>query len=450
MTYAATFVKKAATMKHENCTNPAPKQPWQVDDNIALECIPKEGWIREMVDYMIECTDAPVWFHLGAVLTTLSTAAGQAELLITRQDDTTSRLGFQLWSVIIGQSGTRKSQSSNIAVRILNNASMTNNNPSLILPADGSVEGLHDALAEEKRSGVGLYYPGELRQLFDMYKRNYSKSMITWFLRTYERMPMDRALVKKKGEGTEKSASTDIARLILTPSLSILGTTPPTTLQNNTDKESWSSGFLPRFLFWGARRTKYMELSGQILEREAILCEWLKRIIVRQKPTIIIPYELAQPILKWIRKNVEDKGVAAQPEIFSTLNRLQDKAFQIAGLMCIARHQSICKGTIVVDEEDIKYAIRVLEAMYGTFWALFTEVSGTPEGTQEKSLLRFLDDQPDCSRKEIGEALGDITPTTLYRMLRQLVQEGVIIEVKKARAGRGRRESLYSLSKEPF
>jgi len=193
-----------------------------------------------------------------------------------------------------------------------------------------------------------------------------------------------------------------------------------------------------------------MELSGQILEREAILCEWLKRIIVRQKPTIIIPYELAQPILKWIRKNVEDKGVAAQPEIFSTLNRLQDKAFQIAGLMCIARHQSICKGTIVVDEEDIKYAIRVLEAMYGTFWALFTEVSGTPEGTQEKSLLRFLDDQPDCSRKEIGEALGDITPTTLYRMLRQLVQEGVIIEVKKARAGRGRRESLYSLSKEPF
>lgn len=424
-------------MTHEKRKNPPPKQPWQVDDDVALACIPEEGWVKDMVEYMTYCTDGPVWFQLGAILTALSTAAGKATLKVERSDGGRSRSGFQMWAVVIGISGTRKTFISKMAVNVLGNAKSA-----LLMPSDGSVEGLHDALAEEQRKGVGLYYPDELSHILDASNRNYSRNFNSWLLQTYSSDVMNRALVQKKGETGEAK----IGHEIVEPRLSILGSIPPRVLQAKTDKSFWSSGFLARFLFWGARRTQFSELEVEDPARADVLSKWLQRIIVDNEVDIVVPYEVAKPVLKWIRANVEDKDLGPNEDIESTLTRLQHKTFQIAGLLSIARRTTRCDSVMTVSEEDITYAMKVLKAMYGTFWALFAEVSGTTEGSQEKALIRYLEETPDRTRNEIGEALNYMTPTSLYRMLKQLVQEGTITETPLKREGRGRRTNVYALS----
>ena len=425
-------------MIHEKCINPRPKQPWQVDEDVALACVPESGWIQDMMDLMTYCTDAPPWFHLGAILTTLSTAAGKASLKVQRKDGGYTTRGFQLWSAIIGHSGTRKTQSADIAVKILTNAQ-----PSLIMPSDGSVEGLHDALAEKQRDGVGLYYPDELSHMLDAASRNYSRNFNNWLLQTYRGGLMNRALVKKKGDDESK-----VIREILEPRLSILGSIPPRVLQVKTDKGMWSSGFMARFLFWGARRTWYSDGESDDPSVEVALSAWLKRIIVNRRTTVIVPYELGQPVFSWIRANVEDKDLGANDDVTSTLTRLQHKIFQVIGLISISKRTTPCDTVMTVSAEDVACGIKILKAMYGTFWALFAEVSGYIEGTQEQAVLRYIASSPRSTRKEISDALNEVTPRNLHQMLHQLAEEGMLLEEAKKREGRGRRVILYTLSED--
>jgi len=421
---------------HELCKNPRPLQPWHVETATAMACIPEEGWIRDMMAHIIYCTDAPAWFGLGSILSTLSTAAGKANVKVQRKDGGYNTTGFQMWSVIIGESGTRKTQSADIAVRILNNAKSA-----LLMPSDGSVEGFHDALAEEQRDGIGLYYPDELSYMFDAFGRNYSKGFISWLLQTYRGELMNRALVRKGGETTTK-----VIREILQPRLSILGSIPPRILQAKTDKGMWSSGFMARFLFWGARRTWYCDAPGENWPMETKLTKWLQKTIVDRKVVVVIPYDIGRPIFEWIRKNVEDKDLGGNEDISSTLNRLQHKMMQIAGLIAISNRTTPCNGVMTVSHNDIVYTMRILTAMYGTFWELFAAVGGTTEGSQEKALLRYLRERPNSSREMIGEALNDITPSSLYRMIKQLSNEGILTETAYKRKGPGRKMLLYNLS----
>ena len=251
---------------------------------------------------------------------------------------------------------------------------------------------------------------------------------------------MNRALAKKNGE-----IETKVIREILAPRLSILGSIQPRILQAKTNKNMWSSGFLARFLFWGARRTWYSDGASENPAKELELTKWLQDIIIDRRTTVIVPYEVGKPILRWIRENVEDKDLGANEDISSTLNRLQHKILQITGLIAISRRTTPCTNVITVSQEDVMYGLKILKIMYNTFWELFTAIGGTTEGTQEKTLLSYVREHPDSPRDTIGEALNDITPSTLYRMLKQLSSEGVLTETARKRQGRGRRVILYKL-----
>jgi len=429
-------------MIREKCKNPQQKELWHVDDVDALKCVPKEGWIKDMLEHMTGATDAPIWFHLGSILTTLSTAVGQSELKIERYDGSYSGLNFPLWSVIIGISGSRKTFSTKLAINVLNNATRTDGYPSSTLPADGSVEGLHDLLAKKEYNGVGLYYPNELSHLFYAMTRGYSKSIAIWLLRADEGDFMDRILT---GGGNVAKIKNPEAHQILAPRVSILGSIPPSVLQESTSKREWSSGFLPRFLLWGARKTEDMELSGDVHEPPA-LSTWLKNTIVRRKATVVIPYKTAQPVLAWIKRNVNDKGGDAQEEIYSTLTRLQDKTFKIAGLMRLSRCTAPPRGAVIVEEEDMTCAMRILGLMYDTLWALYSEVGGTVEGGYEKTVLRFIRAHPKSSVIDIKAGCSSVGPTAVTSMLQRLTQDGTLVCQNRKRKGRGRPMQEFSLS----
>jgi len=429
-------------MIRKKCKNPSQKELWHVDDADALKCIPKEGWIAGMIEHMIKATDAPLWFHLGSILTTLSSAVGQSELKIERYDGTYSKLNFPLWSAIIGISGSRKTYSTKLAVNVLNNASRTDGYPSITLPADGSVEGLHDLLAKKEYNGVGLYYPNELSHLFYAMTRGYSKSIGIWLLRADEGDFMDRILTDGGNVAKVKNPE---AHQILEPRVAILGSIPPAVLQEKTSKQDWSSGFLPRFLLWGARKTEDMELSGNLYDAPELI-SWLKTVIIRRRATVVVPYKTAQPLLAWIDENVNDKGGDAQEDIYSTLTRLQDKAFKMAGLMRLSRCTSPPRKAVIVEDEDIECAMRILVLMYDTLWALYAEVGGTIEGSHEKTVLRFIRAHPRSSTSVIKLGCASVTPTAVHNMLIRLTQEGTLICQNRKCKGPGRPTQEYTLA----
>jgi len=423
-------------MTRELKKNLHPAQPWQVDDEDALKCLPNKGFLHDLVDYMQECTDAPIWCSYGSALTCLASACGNMDIKILREDGQYKVHGTQLWSVIIAHSGSRKSASMDIATRILRDAS-----PKMILPGDGSPEGLHNALCDDSRNGVGLFHRDEMSRLFDQVSKSYSKGLIGWLLETYRGEPMSRALTAKKellrqpnnNDDDDEQADSDNSKqayidyVIERPRVSILGGIPPSVLQQKTDRTYWRSGFLARFLFWAARRVAYMEIDTQNVQIENKFSAWLRNVPIHSNAYITIPYGVAKPVLKWIRKNIEEKSHRIPDDIFSTLNRLQIKAFQIAGLIAVSKRERKPDKTVLVCEEDIDCAILVMEKMYNTFFSLFKEVAGTLEGTQQELLYKYIREHSNCTAGDLQEAFSDISPRTVQRLLHSMVLENQLV-----------------------
>ena len=427
--------------KHEAKRNIGTKEEWQVDDEDALQCVPKSGWITELVDYITDCTDAPIWFALGTAFSVLSVAAGAHDVQIQRKDGKYGSKGLQMWVACVGRSGTRKSQPSKIGVRILAQA-----NPDRIMPKDGSTEGIHDALAMNAREGIGLWFRDELTGLFDGISRSYSKTLYSWLLETYEGDTVSRTHAVRRGE--EEDEDHDARYRIDRPRLSLLGNIPPKTLQQKTDSSYWQSGFLTRFTFWAARRTRYIDFETSDAAIEGQLSRWLSRVAlapVASGVKLTIPYEVAYPFFNWVRHNVEDKDQILPEEIISFLNRLQHKGFQMAAIIALSRRESAPRGGLVVEEEDMACAMRIVKLMYDSFLSFFQQVAGTMAGDHFDQILQYIRANPECRRADISEHLRDIPPPTLARYLQQLVAEGELITRKERTRGKGRPALLYSI-----
>ena len=430
--------------KHEAKRNIGAKEDWQVDDKEALRCVPESGWITDLVDYITDCTDAPVWFALGTAFSVLSAAAGAHDVQIQRKDGKYGTKGLQMWVACVGRSGTRKSQPSKIGVRILAQA-----NPDRIMPKDGSTEGIHDALAMDVREGIGLWFRDELTGLFDGISRNYSKTLYSWLLETYEGDMVSRTHAVRRGE--EEDENHGARYRIDRPRLSLLGNIPPKTLQQKTDSSYWQSGFLTRFTFWAARRTRYIDFETSDAAIEDKLSRWLTRVALASVDNgvkLTIPYEVARPFFHWVRLNVEDKDQILPEEVISALNRLQHKGFQMAALIALSRRDKAPRGGLVVTEEDMEYAMRITKLMYDSFLSFFAEVAGTTAGDQFDQIVRYIENNPQCTRTDINTYLRDIPPPTLAKYLQQLVSEGQLNTQKAHNKGKGRPTLLYSINTE--
>lgn len=411
-----------------------PKESWHVEDSEVEPCIPKEGFIREYLGYALTITDASAWFHLGSVLTALSAAANGSDYYAQMADGRNSVHGLQLWSVLVGLSGSRKNGAMEPAMRVLRGAKRE-----LELPSDGSQEAIHDTLCEQ--GGAGLLWYDEMRSVFDQARRSYSSGFTGWLLQTYKGGPLER---KTKAGGL---VGADRVRL------SLLGGIPPSTLQGSTSREDWRSGFLPRFCFWGARRVNYVELPTRDVAVEARFSDWLRERVIDRDLRLVIPYENVRVITEWYRDHVELRSHLVPDEVFSTLARLQTKGLQIASLMATSRltERSAASRDILVEREDVECALEVIKLFRKTTLSIFSTVGSTLEATEESAMLRWLAQHPRSTVREIAEAVG-MSSRQANRLLIEFDQAGIVDGVTSTahQRTRGPKPKLYSVVEDPM
>lgn len=406
---------------------PRPLEPWHVEDFEVGACIPDHGFIKEYMDYVPTTCDGPLWFQLGGVLTILSVLGAKSDVYVEAENGRYEVDGLHLWSANVGYTGSRKSRCVKPAINILRSVS-----GKAILATDASIEALHDVLAD--REGVGLLHRDEMSTLFVQARRSYSTGFTGWLLEAYNGGPTERL--------TKAGGSVQIPRV----RLSIMGNIPPSTLQVNTSREDWRAGFLPRFCFWGARRTRYMPISPGDPQREDYFAEYVKKYIFNRQVKLIVPHEMGRILTDWHRKEVDAKGRDMPDELYSALLRLRSKSFQFAALYALARLNYIPKdgAGIVVDQKDVEYALEIVKLLRRSTSSLFSYVGGTEEATQEKMAITHIALVHRATPSTLSSALG-ISAKAATAILQSLVSASIIEKITEKTGGRGRPKIFYVL-----
>lgn len=399
--------------------------PWQVEDDAAREVIPESGFIHDYLKYMQDSNDAPVWYHLGSILTTMVAVSGRRDLRVARRDGKTHFIPQHLWSVLVGTSGDRKSAALDPVQRLIHRV----NSPS-VLSTDGSVEAWHDRLATKDTDGIGILHRDELAYLFDQAKRSYSSSMISWLLTCYQGGPVSRE--------TKSGGLVGIPRV----RLNILGGIPPDTLQQKTTRSDWRSGFMPRFTFWGARRHRFLELPVEDEVVEIELANWLKAICWIQDSPIIIPRKPAGVIIDWTRTEVEEKRDSYPVDAFSSLVRLQGKGFRIAAMLAASELSQLDNSAIQVRSRHTEAATRILSLLKTSTIAMFSLVGSDTAATEEKMVMDAVTMSDGVDIEKLVETCG-LSRGRVQKILLTYADEGLVFAQDLPNQRRGRPKKCY-------
>lgn len=404
-------------------------EPWHVEDNDVLPCVPKGGFLKEYLDYSDTTCDGPLWFQLGGALTVLSAVAGHSDAHIYVGHNRYGIQGLNLWSATVGLSGSRKSQAIKPAMEILRNIS-----GETILATDGSPEAMHDGL--EAQGGVGLLWRNEMLTLFNQARRSYSAGLPGWMLEGYEGGPQRRKTIS--------GGVVNIPRV----RLSVLGNIPPSVLQQETSRKDWRSGFLPRFLFWGARIQEYMKGASVDLKEQQRLGDRLSKYILGRRLQVVINETIADMMSEWCHAEIDLKSGMYPDELYAALIRLQSKGNQLAALYTLARLDFEAKdGTAIeCEEEDMLHALRIIRRMKVSTVELFARVGGTDEATMEHTILACVKEHPGCTTTMVASMAG-ISIKLARSILLTLCQNGIIREeAMKFKPGKGRSTVTYLMN----
>jgi hypothetical protein len=219
-------------------------------------------------------------------------------------------------------------------------------------------------------------------------------------------------------------------------------------LQQNTSREDWRSGFLPRFLFWGARIQEYMKRPSVDLKKQQQLGARLSKYILGRQLQVVINETLADMMSEWCHAEVDMRSSMYPDELYASLIRLQSKGYQLAALYTLARlDYEVKDGTpIECEEEDMIHALRIIRRMKISTVELFARVGGTDEATMEHTILACVKEHPGCTTTMVASTVG-ISIKLARSILLTLCQNGIIREeAMKFKQGRGRSTVTYLMN----
>lgn len=393
---------------------------WAIEDADALNLIPDTGFIKEYLEYLRTCTDAPVIYHYGTIMTVLSVACSGADILC-RYPTGSRFLPTPLWSVLVGDSGSsRKSSSMSAGVDMLERAKSIMPNPEVLLPADGSLEAWHEFLVENEQA---LLYRDELAVLFDQSKRNYSDGLKHWLMELYTGRPRTRVTLKGKATGKPST--------IQRPRLGILGAIPPDTFSKKAHNSDWLSGFLARFTFWPGDREWWMRYPRTDLKTETELVKWINKVACKRTGYIEIDEEANNHIADWVYHEVEKPRKHLSSEMYSHLVRYQDLALRLAAMHAVARCTTAKEAPKVIDE-DIDITLTALDLLKQSIGVLFPLTQKNTETQEEDRILELLARSPKkaLKRADLQKKLPELSRAKLGKILKTLAEGG---DIKRAK-----------------
>ena len=420
---------------------------WAISDEDALKLTPEEGWIHDYVHYMREATDCPIIYHLGAAYTVLSSAASKSDIQIPHSGDKVHEIPTTIWSLIIGSSGDRKSQTMKTAVDLLCRAKRLTPDRTALLPADGTLEAWIDIMAGNPKSDPPqdghpdlLLHYDEAAFLFDQAKRGYMEGMRSWLCAAYSGQIPQRAT-------RENREPREIAR----PRLAMIGGIPPAILKEKLQSSDWGSGFLPRMALWGGRRMRRQFLPGQNKATEDKLVTWLARTPLTFVDGILrITEDDARVMDVWMNEHVEAHRDDVKEDLFSLQQRYQDLGFKFAAMAALSRVIGEPGNLVRVQRRDVELAVETVAHLHVTNKVLYSATSRSAESEDEQSCLDALSLNEWRYIEDVHERVPGWSRSKLRRLLKTLGdgEDGPgLVKVKSQRkpGSKGRPSILYKL-----
>ena len=392
---------------------------WAVSDAEALTLIPPSGFIKDYIEYTIGCTDAPVIYHFGSILTSLGLCAAAADIKVMPLG---GQVGYQdasfiMWSIIVGESGDRKSHAMRRALRLAQRACNTvSERRPCVLPNDGSIEGWTEALSQVP---IGLFFRTEFASLLDQSRQSHLQALKSWLLTLWD----GDDYIRK----TLSGGQIEITR----PRVLVLGAVPPSVFKSKTDAGDWNSGYLGRHCFWPGMRPighRFATFTADS-DIEAKMAAWLREVVCLSSGSIVIETAHTQTIDDWMVEYVEmRRGKVADP-FYSHLQRYQEHIVKWAALYCMCRqHAPVKEGEeLHVEAVDVEYALKIATLLQRASANLYYTMQTSSEAEEEDSILRVIGSHTEgLTIPELRQQTG-LSVRKLDRILLTLESAGVRI-----------------------
>ena len=412
--------------------SPIPK--WAISQQDIADVDLPIGFLRDFIDYVELCTDAPRVFALGTGLGILAVACGRCNVVVKGSDpNLESILPIRLWQALLGKSGQRKSKVMDLGVGLLQRT-----NHSFLLPDDGSVEAWHDEMVEQP---ISLMYQEELSGLFDAQQRSYSLGLQSWMLKLWSGTDKDR---KTKGGGVKS---------IVKPRLNILGAIPPDVFLKKTKSLDWRSGFLPRFLYWGGAREEWSDNCYSAPKQELFLSEQLKHVHFNSDGDIVIPNMVGRILSEWFYETIELKSEVYLEDTYAGLLRFQEMGYVIAALVAMSRSMMVVSKTaskrLIVLESDMLTTIKILNLCKKTIESISSRANIDAVSAVEESIVELLNMNPNgLTTKEVSTRLH-LSIKEVSAQLKSLATNQIITLTSRPGLGRGRPFNVYKPNEYP-
>jgi hypothetical protein len=210
------------------CRDPQPV--WKFSD--FDQYVPKYGWIRDYVQYAVQCTDAPPLFHILAATGVVSSAiAPHIDLMFYNVPHP-----LHLFLLIVGDSSEgRKTSAIKRAERVARPVFEALNSPGerIYWPMVSSPEGITDDLATEPNRMMLLSEWTDLHRLSS--KGGYWQHASEFWNTVY-----DATSIVRSKSGTKVT--------VPRPRVTILGASTPSLVSHATSAVDWSGGKLARYI----------------------------------------------------------------------------------------------------------------------------------------------------------------------------------------------------------
>lgn len=378
-----------------------------IRESEADAAIPKEGFLRDYVEYARQCTDANIAYHIVGGLSVLAQAI--PEMIGFPFGD--GPLYGNFYGLVVGPSTeSRKSVAVKIAERLLKASGV-----GYIAEQPGSHEGLSDSVRANPKQ---IVFYDEFGFFLSQTEKGYAVPLKTLYTNLYDSGSIGRALSGKRRGAVDN------------PRVSVLGGSTLDFLERHTDPQDWTGGFLARFFTIYADRERTFELPPpRVLGRESLV-ERLQRLTdLGANSASGLCQGLAEdcvPLWKdWYRSSEKQMRQSAQ-ETRAAVSRSHAMCLKIALLLAWDGGRPRTGEEWWIEESELVPAIKMTELHIRSALEIGSKLAATREMRDHNTVLKNLSNVEPRSLGQIITLSKVGLRRRVLEILQSLEEEGLV------------------------
>ena len=391
--------------------------------------LPPEGLLRDYLMYMLPMTEAPPQYHVFAGLMMLATVIEQKAYFVIADE----RKYLNLWAVLVGPSGCKKSTSINKARQILANTGFKNS----LFPTQVTSEALIPML---EYKSVGTFFWSEWGATMDQWGKTYAQDMMSLVTDLFDGGYFSRSL---------KGVKYDIE----SSSINLFCGCTYDWLRKTMKGIDIGMGFWPRFMFVPAmRREKYFANpeKGNIVLRDRIDAEIkaIKDHFTSEYPEEVSFDDVDDMYTDWYERTnrAADEDVENQ-YMASFIVRLSDYAKKLAALVQISSDHSV-----EVKSESMEYALKLVDWVKDAVLFVVSQATKGDASQIEDRVFEAIAQSGDGGilHSRLRQKLNRFSRTEIEMAISSLEDAGRIRVSETGKTGRGRPGKRYFAAQVTF